>query len=130
MKTRDVHHTVLFDAPVSAVYEMLMNSRNHARLTGHKAIISPREGSTFSVWGGGLHGFTLIAVRNKQIVQAWRSEEWPKYHYTIASYSFRKSGKRTKLVFDQYGVPAPSYRDISNGWKTYYWNPMKRLLEK
>ncbi len=129
MKTKNVHQEVLIKAPVGAVYDMIMNPRKHARLSGHKAIVSSRGGSKFSVWGGGLHGFTLVAVRNKQIVQAWRSEEWPQYHYTIASYSFQKSGNGTKLVFDQCGVPAKSYRDISNGWRTYYWSPMKRLLE-
>ncbi len=130
MKTRDVHQSVWFDAPVNAVYEIIMNPAKHSKLSGHKARISSREGSAFSVWGGGLHGFTVVAVRNKQIVQAWRSDEWPKYHYTIASYAFQKSGKGTRLVFDQYGVPARSYRDIARGWITYYWTPMKRLLEQ
>lgn len=130
MNTRNVHQVVLIEAPVNAVYSMLMNPRKHSKLSGHKATVSPREGSKFSVWGGGLHGFTLIAVPNKHIVQAWRSEEWPKHHYTVASYTFKKVGKGTKLVFDQYGVPSPNYRDISDGWKTYYWNPMKKLLEK
>jgi activator of Hsp90 ATPase protein 1 len=130
MRTRDVHQTVWFNAPVGTVYDLLMNPRKHALLSGHRATMSAKAGSVFSVWGGGLHGFTLVAVRNKQIVQAWRSEEWPKYHYTVASYSFQKSGNRTRLVFDQYGVPAKSYRDIANGWKNYYWGPMKRLLEK
>ena len=131
MKTRNVHHSVYFKAPVSAVYELLMDPKKHKELSfGHRAVISARAGSTFSVWGGGLHGFMLVAVRNKQIVQAWRSEEWPKYHFTIASYRFEKSRNGTKLTFDQYGVPAGSYRDIASGWRTYYWKPMKKMLEK
>ncbi len=130
MKTRNIHQEVLINAPVKEVYSMLMNPGKHAKLSGHKATVSSRGGSKFSVWGGGLHGFTLIAVPNKKIVQAWRSEEWPDHHYTVASYTFQSVGKGTRLVFDQYGVPAVSYRSISTGWKKYYWKPMKKLLEK
>jgi activator of HSP90 ATPase len=107
-----------------------MDSRQHSRIAGMKVTIGSKPGSKFSVWGGGIHGFTLQLRPNGKIVQAWRSEDWPKDHYSVAIFSFRKAGKGTRLTFEQYGVPANRYKGISDGWRTYYWEPMKRLLEK
>jgi len=39
-----------------------------------------------------------------------------------------KDGAR--LTFTQSGVPDQHYRDISQGWRDYYWKPMKEMLEK
>jgi activator of HSP90 ATPase len=129
MKTRNVHQTVVITAPVGTVYKALMNPRQHSKIAGSKASIRPTPGSRFSVWGGSINGFTLGTVSNKMIVQAWRAEDWPKGHYSTAIFRFQKSGGGTKLVFDQYAVPAKKYADMSKGWKTYYWDPMKKLLE-
>lgn len=130
MNTRNIHQTVSIKAPVSVVYKALLDSRQHSRITGSKAVIGSKPGSPFSVWEGGIHGITLRLIPEKKIVQAWRNEEWPKDHYSVASFSFQKAGKGTKLVFDQYGVPTNEYRGISAGWKTYYWTPMRHMLEK
>lgn len=130
MKTRNIHQTVTIKAPVSVVYRALVDSRMHTKIAGSKAVIGPKPGSPFSVWNGAIHGITLRLVPEKKIVQAWRDEQWPKDHYSVASFSFQKSGKGTRLVFDQYGVPANSYKGISGGWKEYYWNPMRAMLGK
>ena len=34
------------------------------------------------------------------------------------------------LTFTQSGVPEEQYEDISQGWRDYYWEPMKELLGK
>src|SRR5512142_2042125 len=106
MNTRNVHQTVVFKASVNTVYRLLTDPRQHSKLSEGKATVSTRPGSKFSVWGGGIHGFTLLARTNKKIVQAWRSEQWPKDHYTIVVFAFQKSGRGTRLVFDHYGIPA------------------------
>jgi hypothetical protein len=36
----------------------------------------------------------------------------------------------TQLIFTQSGVPEEFYDDIRQGWKDYYWIPMKEMLEK
>ena len=95
MNTKNIHQVVSFRAPVRAVYNSLMNPRQHSRIAGMRVTIGSRPGSRFSVWGGGIHGFTLQLKANKKIVQAWRSEDWPKDHYSVAIYSFQKAGKGT-----------------------------------
>jgi uncharacterized protein YndB with AHSA1/START domain len=38
--------------------------------------------------------------------------------------------KISRLTFTQTGVPDEHYEDIKQGWKDYYWGPMKQMLEK
>ena len=129
MRTRQLRQTVSIKAPVRAVYGALVNSRQHSRITGARARIGAKVGSAFSVWDGGVSGFTLALEPNRRIVLAWRSADWPAGHHSIVTFAFRKAGAATRLVLQQYGIPAGAYRDIAQGWKTYYWQPMKNVLE-
>jgi activator of HSP90 ATPase len=130
MNTKNIHQAVSLKASPRSVYRALMDSRQHSRITGAKAVIAAKVGGAFRMWEGGIHGITLRLVPDVKIVQAWRSEEWPKDHYSIVAFSLHKAGNNTRLVFDQYGVPTKNCKSISEGWKTYYWKPMKELLEK
>ncbi|HTG02217.1 MAG TPA: SRPBCC family protein [Nitrospirota bacterium] len=130
MNTKNIHQTVFIKAAPRAVYRALMDPRQHSKITGSKAVIGAKTGGSFSMWDGGIHGITLLLVPDAKIVQAWRSHDWPDDHYSVASFSLQKAGNGTRLVFDQYGVPARDSKSISEGWKTYYWKPMKELLEK
>ncbi len=37
---------------------------------------------------------------------------------------------RNPLTFTQTDVPDEFYEDISQGWRDYYWKPMKEMLDK
>ena len=67
---------------------------------------------------------------DKQIVQKWRGDDWPKSHYSLATFSFSKSPKGTKMIFTQKGIPADKYEDIKEGWIDYYWRPMEEMFRK
>jgi hypothetical protein len=52
-------------------------------------------------------------------------------HYSIVTFALsKKSSGRTQLRFTQVGIPANDYADKSRGWRTHYWQPLKRSLEK
>jgi activator of HSP90 ATPase len=69
-------------------------------------------------------------VPDKKIVQSWRGSDWPKGHFSKAIFSLKKIKNGTRLTFTQSGVPDQHYRDIRQGWRDYYWKPMKEMLEK
>jgi len=129
MNTKNIHQTVLLKGSPKAVYHTLKDSGLHSGFTGSKAVIGVKVGSAFSVWDGGINGINLVLEPNKKIVQAWRTEEWPKAHYSVAVFDLIKTECGTKIVFDQYGVPADDYKNIGAGWKTYYWIPLKEMFE-
>jgi activator of HSP90 ATPase len=67
---------------------------------------------------------------DRKIVQSWRYSDWPEGVYSRATFALSEAGGKTRLSFTQTGVPDDKYEDIKQGWKDYYWGPMKEMLEK
>ncbi len=130
MKTRTIGQSTNFRVSPREVYEMLMDSRKHSKFTGGKASISRKVGGKFSVYGKYIQGINLELVPARRIVQAWRGSDWPKGQYSIATFLLKKIKGGTRLVFTQIGVPDREYKGINQGWRDYYWKPMKEMLEK
>jgi len=128
MKT--IRQSVTLKASPHEVYEALMDSRKHAKVTGSKARISRKEGGKFTAYDGYIEGINLNIVPDKKIIQSWRGSDWPEGHYSRATFSLKKVKNGTHLTFTQSGVPEQYYHDISQGWRDYYWKPMKEMLEK
>src|SRR5579872_2345752 len=66
------------NATPAKLYELFMNSTKHTAATGMPAKISPKVGGKWLAFGGMILGRNLVLVRNKMIVQSWRSSEWKK----------------------------------------------------
>ncbi|HSY18106.1 MAG TPA: SRPBCC family protein [Candidatus Acidoferrales bacterium] len=131
MKTKNIQHTVLIRATPKAVYTALMNEKKHSKFTGAPAKIPAKAGAAFSCYDGYITGYNLELKPGKHIVQAWRSQDWPAGHYSIVTFALaKKSGGRAQLRFTQIGVPAGDYRAKNKGWRTHYWQPLKKFLEK
>jgi activator of HSP90 ATPase len=129
MKTRTIHQTVTFKASPKEVYELLMDSKKHASLSGEKAKISQKVGGKFTAWRGHLSGFNLVLKPGQKIVQAWRATGWWPDHYSIAIFDISKYPKGAKLRFTQIGIPPNRYSGHYRGWIETYWTPMKEILE-
>ncbi|MBI3850230.1 MAG: SRPBCC domain-containing protein [Verrucomicrobia bacterium] len=131
MKTKNIQHTVLIRATPKAVYDALMNQKKHTRFTGEPARIRAKAGAAFTCYDGYINGMTLALAPGRCIVQAWRSRDWPPEHYSIVTFALASiAGGRTQLRFTQVGVPAGDYARKYQGWRTHYWQPLKRFLEK
>ena len=130
MKTKTIRQSVTFKTSPHAVYEALMDSRQHAKFTGAKAKISRKVGGKFVAYDGYIEGLNVDLVPDKKVVQAWRGSDWPEGHYSRATFSLRKVKNGTRLTFTQTGVPGQEYHGIRQGWRDYYWKPMKEMLEK
>ena len=130
MKTKTIRQSITFKASLHEVYEALMDSRKHAKFTGEKARISRKVGGKFMAYGGYIEGINLDLVPGRKIVQSWRGSDWPKGYLSKVSFSLKKVNSGTRLIFRQSGVPDQYYKNINQGWRDYYWNPMKEMLEK
>lgn len=130
MKTKTIRQSVTFQATPHEVYELLMDSRKHARFTGSKARISRDVGGSISAYDGYIDGKNLELVSDRKIVQSWRGSDWPEGHYSKAVFSLAKIKTGTRLAFTQSGVPEEQYQDISQGWREHYWSKMKEMLGK
>jgi len=131
MKTKNIQHTVLIHATPKQVHDALMNQKKHTKFTGEPARIRAKVGAPFACYDGYITGITLELRPAKRIVQAWRSRGWPPGHYSIVTFALSKrAAHRTQLRFTQVGVPANDYAKKNQGWRTHYWQPLKRFLEK
>lgn len=92
-----------------------------------KAKMSGDEGMNFSLWGGDVHGKNTKVVKNKLLVQDWISGDWDKP--SIATFKLDQDGENTILDFSNENVPSKEHDDIENGWKDYYFGPLKEYLE-
>ena len=107
-----------------------MDPKKHSEFTGSQVQISRKVGGKFSVYGGDIEGVNLELVPDQKIVQSWRYSDWLQDHYSTATFSLKKVEQGTRLTFTQTEVPDEHYKDIAQGWRDYYWAPMKEMLEK
>jgi uncharacterized protein YndB with AHSA1/START domain len=129
MTTKTITQSVTLSAPPAAVFSALMDEKQHSAFTGNPAKIDARVGGRFSCYEGYINGVTIELIPAKLIVQAWRSRSWPKGYYSLVTFALSPAaGGKTKLRFTQIGVPARDFTSKNNGWRTHYWEPMKRHL--
>jgi activator of HSP90 ATPase len=131
MRTRTIRQTVLLPGKPEAVYEALMSSKEHGAFTHSATKISRRVGGRFTTGDGYISGTNLELVPGKKIVQKWRGAEegWPEDHYSIATFALAAAGTKTRLTFTQTGVPSEYAEAIAQGWKDFYWEPLRAYLE-
>ena len=129
MVYKSLRQVVTFRAKPKAVYHALMDSRSHSEFTGAKARIGSRPGAAFSAYDGSLSGIIVDLVPDRRIVLAWRADSWAEGDYSIARFTLTPAGKGTRVVFEQFGIPSFDYAGVRDGWRDFYWEPMRQLLE-
>lgn len=127
---KTIKQKVKFKAAPHAVYEALMDGKQHAAFSGEDAKISRKTGGKFTAYGDYIEGENLELVADETIVQKWRATDWPKGHYSIATFRLKPLKGGTELVFTQTNIPEDDAKGIAQGWIDYYWEPMKIFLEK
>lgn len=126
---KTIKQKVKFKADPQTVYNLLVDSKKHTQVTGEKAVIGKKAGSSFSAYSGYIEGINVDLVPGKRIVQAWRGSDFPKGIYSMASFFLTptKNGG-TELVLVHRGVPKNLIPGIEKGWREFYWDKMKEFL--
>lgn len=125
-----ITQTVTVNAKPEDVYHVLMSSSKHAELTGSPASISAKVGGRFTAWDGYIVGKNLELVKGKKIVQEWSTTEWPRgYPPSRLVITLVAKGQGTELRMVHSKVPTEQKDDYAEGWRTYYWDPLKKYSE-
>lgn len=130
MKTKNIKQGLMINAAPHAVFEALMDSKKHSLFTGDTAKISPVVGGSFTTFGGYATGKNLELIPDEKIVQTWRASNWPEGHVSVITFLLKPAGGGTKLMFSQKDIPESDADNVADGWKTYYWKPLKEFLER
>jgi activator of HSP90 ATPase len=132
MKTTTIKQTATFYAIPEQIYHLIMDQKKHSAFTGLKATISTKINGKFSVFDGYCHGYNIELEEGEKIVQAWHFAEdgWPDDHFSICTFALTPAGNKTKLSFVQTNVPEQHAPSLSEGWKQFYWNAIKKYLKE
>jgi len=124
---KTIRQSATFNATPREVYDALMTSRGHSKITGADAKISGKVGGRFTAFDGYATGFNLELAPGKKIVQSWRASDWPTNLSSTVTFALKPAKGGTRLGFTHAGVPDDQHASIKQGWIEYYWKPMKAL---
>ena len=132
IKGKTIKQSIEIQARAHAVYRAFMDAKQHATFTGSQARIKDEIGSTFSLGDGYIKGKNIDLIPDKKIIQEWQADEagWPKSHYSLITIELVETEHTTIINFKHSGIPTKCFNEISEGWNTYYWTPLKTYLEK
>jgi activator of HSP90 ATPase len=126
-----IEQIVQFDATPEEVFDALLDPLKHSNFTGSRATTSRRAGARFTAWDGYISGKNTRFVKDKKIIQEWKTTEWPKgYPPSRLEITLTAKGSGTELKMVHSKVPAEQLEDYRKGWYDSYWNPLKRYFER
>lgn len=131
MKTASIRQSVTVNASPQAIYKVFMNARKHSTLTNSEVTMTKKIRGQFSIFDGYCSGYNMELKENRKIVQAWHFQEegWPEDHFSICSFLLTEKEGKTRLSFTQTDIPAHKAEDLKQGWKRYYWEPLKTMFK-
>ena len=131
MKFATIKQTALIDASPLEVYEAYVDPEKHAAFTGQAATGTPKVGGRFTAGDGYSRGKYLKLEEGKRILHDWKTTEWPEgYPPSLLELTLKAKGKKTELTMVQSKVPEEQVDYYSEGWKQYYWEPLKEYFNK
>ncbi len=122
-----LRQTYLISAPVSKVWQALVDPKIIDKWGGGPAKMRDEVGYKFSLWGRDIHGTNTKVIKERELAQDWYGGDWEKPSKLIFTLS-SKDGK-TQVALLHEDVPDEEAEDINDGWRQYYLGPIKELLE-
>lgn len=123
-----LHDEVVVKASARRIFQLLLDSRQFAALTGAPADIDPTAGGAFSTFGKLIEGRNIELVPDQRIVQAWRPASWEPGIYSIVRFELKPHNSETMIVLDHTGFPKGDFKHLEWGWNAHYWQPMKKAF--
>jgi activator of HSP90 ATPase len=124
---RNLKQIYKINSPIEKVWEALTNAYIIEEWSFSPAIMKPKEETNFSLWEGTIYGKNLEVVENKKLVQEWFSGPWTKA--SIVSFELNDLKDVTEIILTQENIPDNEFEDIEAGWKSFYFDQIKKLLE-
>ena len=128
MSRKTLKQDYKINAPISKVWQALIDPKLIDAWGGGPAKMSDKIGFEFSLWGGDVYGKNIKVVSEKLLAQDWYGGEWAKPSKLEFKLSFKDG--LTTVVLTQSDIPDSEFDDIADGWKRYYFGEIKKLLEK
>ena len=120
---------VTINAKAEKFYEAYLSSEGHTALTGSPARVDGTVDGDFTAWDGYIQGMFLELEKNKRIVQAWRTAEFPEEaEDSIVEILLEEDHGKTKLTLKHTNIPEGQADDYKTGWENFYFKPMREYF--
>ena len=123
--------TTTFSVKPKVIYNAWLNGKEHTAMTGGKATANAKVGSSFTAWDKYIKGKNLELVKNKRILQSWRSSEFSNdslSSFLLIKLDETKNGTKLTLIHSE--IPDGQGKSYKSGWVEHYFNPMKEYFGK
>ena len=110
------------------VWNALVNPKIINKWGGGPSKMSDEVGFRFSLWKGSIFGKNIRVEKNKLLVQEWYAGRWDEP--SIVTFEITEKNSITTLILRHEKVPEKEEKEVKKGWKEYYLNPLKNLVEK
>lgn len=131
MRFKTIRQTVVLEATPMEVYEAYVDPKKHTALTGESAEGAPRVGGKFAAGDGYIWGRYVSLEKGKEIIQEWETTEWPPgYPPSKLELKLSSKGGKTVLRMTHSKVPAEQAEYYAEGWREYYWGPLKKYFKE
>jgi activator of HSP90 ATPase len=131
MPLETVRLTAVLPASSDRIYAAWLDSTEHSRMTGGKAVVDPSVGGEHSAWDGYIEGKTLELEPGRRIVQSWRSSDFPlgagdsrlEVHLLDVA-----DGCEVTIIHTE--IPEGQGAQYESGWRDHYLEPMRKYFGK
>ena len=111
------------------IYRAWLSSEGHTAMTGSPAVVEGRAGGEFSAWDGYIFGRTLALTPNRQILQTWRTSEFPDdASDSRLDVDLEEVAGGTKITLKHINLPADQVDSYRQGWEDFYFVPMREYF--
>ena len=120
---------VTINSKAEKFYEAYLSSEGHTALTGSPARVDGTVDGDFTAWDGYIQGMFLELEKNKRIVQAWRTAEFPdEAEDSIVEILLEEDHGKTKLTLKHTNIPEGQADEYKTGWEDFYFKPMREYF--
>lgn len=125
-----ITQTVEFSCSPERVFDTLVDAKHHAAFTGESAIIDPRVGGEFAVYGNYATGTFTEFTPNHSYTQLWRASDWDEDQVSTVTITLTPTAQGCTLTLIQNDVPDSEEPAIAAGWQDWYWKPLGEYLAR
>ncbi|MFW9864110.1 MAG: SRPBCC domain-containing protein [Candidatus Thorarchaeota archaeon] len=128
--TEELKMSTTISAKPMEIYESWLDSKKHSAMTGSEAKVEPKVNGKFTAWDGYIEGKTIEMEPGKRIIQKWRTTDFPSGSPdSTVEITLEEVEKGTKVVLIHTEIPEGQKDDYKQGWKDFYFDPMKNYFK-
>lgn len=122
-----IKQTYLINSSVEKVWQALTDPKIIERWGAGPAEMDNKEDTEFKLWGGDIFGKNTKVIINQLLEQNWYAGDWDKPSKVIIKLTAKEN--QTQIDLTHKDVPKEEFEGIADGWKKYYFGPLKTTVE-